>query len=297
MPDLVLEQTKSVKNRVWEVDFIRGVLVLLMAFDHFFYDWQDIVPMVFFPSSSLPLREMVDFASWYWALDLRKITRYVLLALFFAISGICTNFSRSNLKRGLILVTLGLGVGCLTYLYTYLNHTVEFIASLGFPDIWIPCNLFICYGLSILFYDLVKYLYFRFFKDLRSFSYIILILALIFIGLGIAFGGAFSYTHNVVKYSPSQFLLYLFGVYRPSIFNLEYWPLFPYVGYVFFGAYIGMRFYPDKKSLIFKDESSKVLKRTRLVTFFGRHSLWFYVLHQLVLLPVVLFVAYLLSLA
>jgi uncharacterized membrane protein len=86
-------------NRIWEIDFLRGVAIILMLGGHFLMDFQ-----IFFGFI------LIDFMQG-WGSLLRQ-----LFNIFIFVAGISSALSRSNLKRGLRL----LGIAMLITLGSYL---------------------------------------------------------------------------------------------------------------------------------------------------------------------------------
>ncbi len=67
------------KNRIWELDFVRGVAILFVVMFHTLYDMQ------FIYSYTIPF-------DWQWLVNFAGI--------FILIAGICAPFSRSCIKKG-----------------------------------------------------------------------------------------------------------------------------------------------------------------------------------------------------
>ena len=86
--------------RIWEIDFLRGLAVLLMVTFHFIVD----------------LRDFYGFP-----LDYRDGFCFILgkssACLFILCAGISTRFSRSPLRHGLKVLTWGMVLSIVTYFY------------------------------------------------------------------------------------------------------------------------------------------------------------------------------------
>ena len=88
------------KRRIWELDFLRGVCVLLMIFDHAMYDvayqfgraWADATQSEFFIALYQRARE-------YWASPLRLTTQDIVVWTFALLCGISCSFSKNNFRR------------------------------------------------------------------------------------------------------------------------------------------------------------------------------------------------------
>ena len=93
------------KDRAWDLDFLRGIALLMMLFMHMSWD--------------VRYEFGVDVFSylekgWFWS-----FIHPIIVVLFVSVSGICCTFSRNNVKRGLKLLaaTLALDIG--TFIATY----------------------------------------------------------------------------------------------------------------------------------------------------------------------------------
>lgn len=90
------------KKRIWELDFLRGLAIIMMVFDHIMYDFA-YLPGYFsnFYDVNHPLFNWLnDFARLYWNSTLRFFGREFFVLLFLLISGISFTFSKDNFKRG-----------------------------------------------------------------------------------------------------------------------------------------------------------------------------------------------------
>lgn len=101
-------------DRFWELDFVRGLCVLLMMLDHFMYCLWDIMP---------DLNEMLGtslFSGWqevarrYWNWDVRWNVRIAVILAFFLISGISCTLTRGNFRRFIPLALVALGISAVT---------------------------------------------------------------------------------------------------------------------------------------------------------------------------------------
>lgn len=113
------------KNRIWEIDFLRGIAILLMVFFHIIYDLSE------FYNYSL------DYSSgfYFWVGKIAAI-------LFISLTAISCSFSKNNKKRAFKILAAALLISLGTYFYdrlTYINFGIlHFI------------------GVSILLYSIVK---------------------------------------------------------------------------------------------------------------------------------------------
>lgn len=117
------------KERIWELDALRGLCILCMIVIHFFYDLTAFGGMEF----TLPV----------WFLFVRKYGH----VLFVLISGICVTFSSSCVKRGAIVFACGLLV---SYVTLYMDEIV------GVRDIRIWFGILHLLGACMLLYPLFR---------------------------------------------------------------------------------------------------------------------------------------------
>lgn len=295
MPTRVEKKVK--KERIVEIDFIRGVLIWFMIVDHLFFDFWGIVP--YFEPFDARLIALSDIGVNYWNWPLRIGVRFAILSLFFLISGISSYFSKNNLKRGLMI--FGVGV----------------IISLGFfifgktpmgDGEYIFFGAITCFGVSILIYWLLRFLFKKIFpKHEKDFKWIALGLGVLTIAIGLMFDCwniANAGPEYVYEINWSNFMGIILGRYQDGSAS-DWLPLFPYLGFLFIGSFIGELLYKERKSYFKplptrpKKEDPTIKKVTyyggimpykgikNVITFSGHYSLFFYLLHQIVLIAVI----------
>lgn len=159
-------------NRIIEIDILRGISILLMIFDHFMYDLKSFLPMIFsdYPYKYEFTQKLYEFSKMYWNSSFRLASRYIVVFIFLALTGICCCFSRDNLKRGGKL----LGVAYLLTLITYL-------LGIAFDDIdmTITFGVLHCIAFTILIIGLLL-------KVIEN-KYFYLIIGIIITSVGIYF--------------------------------------------------------------------------------------------------------------
>lgn len=104
------------RERYWEIDFLRGVCVLLMVFDHFMYCLWDVMPAInSFLGTSL-FAGLRETAMQYWNWNVRENVRGVVICMFFVLCGISCTLTRGNLRRFVPLAAVAVGISCVTYI-------------------------------------------------------------------------------------------------------------------------------------------------------------------------------------
>lgn len=257
-------------KRIWEIDYLRGLMILLMIMDHFFYDFGYLLSMLFSTKGAPEwLINLSTFARFYWNHDARIITRIVIISLFFVVSGISSYLSKHNLKRSLFL----LGAGVFISLASYLASII-----LQDPTVIMIISTLTTFGISIFLYWFLHKLYSLFFKNHPNcWKYVSLVIGLVIIVLGFLFK---FYNPKALSFPPENIEEWVGILIGKYYYGSDWMPLLPYVGYIFLGAFIGETVYKNKQSVLPSKLNNSF---TRPVNFVGRHSMYFYLLHQVVL--------------
>ena len=257
-------------SRITEIDVIRGICVILMVFDHFMYDIFDLMPSVFvgFPKEGF-WRDFVILARKYWLWDVRTGVRSVVVFLFLALTGISCSFSKSNLKRGLMLLVIALGVTGVTVGVGIATDNMNNLITFGILHL---------ISLSIITVSIVE----RFTQN----KWVYLAIGALMLVIGAIVLNENNYCFFGEE---SLFLIFLKQFTGVGMFGADSYSFLYYGGQIYVGVFLGKLLYSDKKSLIFKKGYSN-----DPLTFIGRHSLLVYVVHQ-ILIPVVLVIILLLQ--
>ncbi len=323
-------------KRVWEIDFLRGVAIWGMVFDHCTADFWMFFKNIFSNSDTGWLDFMIYQTDLYWKSSFRIGVRLFGVFLFVFLCGVSTVFSKNNWKRSLGLVGFGFAITIL----------LAFVANIvGNNDLQVLLSTITTIGLCLLIYTGVSYLCKRLFGK-KSWKWISLG---IFITCSIFWAIMSSINYMHIEANPPHTLDTLFdrfyfifnnngndigwfyqyknldasNIYKVILglqgFGSDWLGLFPYVGYIFLGGFVGETVYKDKKSIIkyfyHKEDrklsgeayflskqgqlNAKINMKLGFIAYPGRHTLLVYVLHQpiffAIMLPILLMSGYTLS--
>ncbi|OPZ91093.1 MAG: hypothetical protein BWY74_02078 [Firmicutes bacterium ADurb.Bin419] len=215
------------KERIWEIDFLRGFLILVMIYMHTIFDLQYSYGM------------NLNYGG-----GVHGIIVNIGGALFIMVSGISTAFSRSNVKRGFIVLGVALAITIATFLYN--------------PEFVIVFGILHFMGICMLVSPILK--------KIPTIG--------LFILSAVLASTAFILPYIKVDHN----YLFMFGLYTSDFTSSDYYPLLPYSWAFLFGMGLSRILYKEKKSII-----PFPLKST-FVNFIGRNSLYVYIVHQPVIL-------------
>ena len=278
------------ERRIWEIDFVRGIIIIGMLIDHFFFDFLELFSarntslFTNLPGFYLSISE---FANLYWVHPARIAMRFVGIFFLFLLSGISTHFSRNSLKRSAIVI----GAGAL------ISIAFIFVAQFsGSTNDLVFMGAVMGIGVCMLLYSLFRMAFGRFkkiYKWLLLGVSLAILIPWIFISRAVASDtSVFWFYYN--GYAGSLKWAYLRDMWPVEIwevligtryFGSDWVGLFPNLGYFFLGAFISETVYKNRKSLLGK-YNEKANKVTTPVVFAGKYSLWFYLLHQVVYIVV-----------
>lgn len=248
------------KKRINFLDELRGFAVFCMIFYHAFY-----ILGSFFEW---------DFADslFYFFMPVQPI----FAGIFIFICGISCTLSKSNLKRGTILLAVALG-------FTLVTAFV--MPKLGFVDCEIYFGILHFLSVSVIIFSLFSKLIYR----IHPFAGILISAVLYAFTSGIG-SGCLNYGELFVFNLPERLyesnILMPLGIHSPSFFSADYFPLFPDIFIFFAGVFSGIYFlskgYPEWC----------YPQRVPFFGFLGRNALLIYVAHM----PVIFAVAYCINL-
>jgi uncharacterized membrane protein len=200
----------KVSQRIWEIDFFRGLSIILVVCYHLLYDLGAYVGVERFFGFS------TDLSTIAWT-----IAQYFFAGLFVVLSGTSSTLTRSNLRRGLKLLAVSLAVTAITYIFDS-SQTVWF-------------GILQLLAVSILIFGLA-------FKKAKSGT--CAAWGVFVLGLGLAVS-----LLKKSMTIPFDWLLPL-GIHSPGYASFDYFPLIPWFGVFLIGAVLGRSVYAPRRSLL-----------------------------------------------
>ena len=235
------------KSRVYMLDILRGIAVLGMVFHH-----------------ALVSAEIVFETSFEFLLTTAfEVVQLIFVMVFLLVSGICTNYSRSIVRRGAVVTAAALIVSFATCVV---------MPMIGLDGLSIYFGILHMFGLSMLIYGLCR----KLFEKIPPLWGIIIFTVLFFA----------YYAFYKTNPSSEYYSLVPFGV---SCVKLppqgDYYPLFPFFFMFMTGTYLGKYVKQRKFPEFFYEFRFKPLE------FCGKYSLLVYIIHQ----PIIFGTFYLIS--
>ena len=270
------------KNRIWELDFLRGFAIVMVTVDHAMYDFCCMFPA--WRRSDTFLKTLYELGRSYLYGDLRVFWRPAFLFLFFCVSGLCTAFSRNNFIRGARLFV----VAALVSLVTYVVQTVAGV------DCFILFGVLHCLALVTLAYaacDGLVRLVFKLVSKKKTIQPIVrkivkVVVMLLFTAAFFVINQKFNVRLNdvfvkgsVIGYENDWRGLFFYEI---SWWTADYFPLFPYIAFFFLGAALAEVLYPKRKSLLPRLDG----KWHYVFSVPGRFSLPIYLMGQVVVIGI-----------
>lgn len=251
------------KQRIWEIDFLRGLMILFVVWDHFMWD----VRYVGVNYNTGLFIWLDGLAKSYYSGVLRKVTHDTFVTMFVFTSGVSCSFSNSNGKRALKMTLFA----CLLTAATYA------LSSIVGQNLTINFNVIHTIALSVLLWTAFEFIRGKcvknWQKNIFGVSMTVIIVASIVAG---ACALAEPWTGNnkiwffLAEHSGNDYAKFCGG---------DYSPFLPNFGWFLVGAFLGKLLYKERKSL-FPSVNSKWVSP---ITFCGKYSLWVYLGTQIVM--------------
>lgn len=243
------------EKRVHEVDLIRGILIIIVLIDHIINNFFIHSETWYQLSGNYFWHNVYEFTNFYWFCVPRQIIRQICLFLFVFISGISCAFSRNNWKRAAEMIVV----------FAVLQVVGNLLSSwkwLGETNTIIDFNVIGVLAFSTLFYCFVQNAGWKG----------ILASALLW--------GLFStYGMDILRTIPGTLEARVPSLVEPTFPVGDWMPLVPYITFFFLGALFSMFVYQDRTSKLTRHEWE------RPFCFVGRHTIWIYLTHQAIFIP------------
>lgn len=254
--------TLTTKKRYEFLDLLRGIMMVSVMTYHFLYDLVDILGI------SMPWFDTVG--AWYW--------EQITAGTFIFLCGVCCNFSRNNVKRGVKLILWSLVISGVTLCLD--------LASDMFSGIFIRYGILTCLGCCSV---LLGYFQEKVFDKVKPVIGTVINLALYLFTKGVAmphkgvaltgaYRGFLGIERLPLVWLPEKLYTYqglaLFGLPSYEFNSADYFPLVPYL-FLFLAGYYCWKLIKDTKVV---DKVAHL--SVKPLNFIGRQSIWFYLLHQ-----------------
>lgn len=240
-------------KRIILFDVLRGVLMLWVFIDHFLYNAYG---LFYFSFTTNAGRALAAFARGYWYSAYRDIAHPIVLFLFFCLSGLVTAFSKNHLKRAVKTSVCAVGLFVVTYL-------ADLIFKWG-----CTITIGVLYAFAVCDFVIFEL------EKLKTKPWIYLVLGVVLSVVGLL------YCYKIDFLSDKLFFLVFDEAFFRSNVTADYFPVLPYLGYFFIGAFIGKTFYKDRKAKLPLNKT--VEKILSPVSFIGRTSLFWYFASQVI---------------
>ena len=197
-------------TRIWEIDFLRGLSIILMVGYHALFDLGE------FAGVRTLLGIPIDLASTGW-----MAAQYFFASLFIVLSGISSTLTHSNVRRAMKILAVAVLVTAVTYVFDS-SSAIYF-------------GILHCLAVSILVYGLTL----EKAGPLAS-------AAAAFAVFGLSAARTVLMRDIPVRFD----WLLPFDIHSRGFSSYDFFPLLPWLGIFFLGAALGKSIYAPKRSLI-----------------------------------------------
>lgn len=255
-------------KRIFELDALRGIAVILMICHHFMWDVRYVLKLDLFSFQE------GDFFNYF--------LQPFFVCVFVMISGICCVLSRNNLVRSLRLFVAAIVVSVVTAIASLIMLKTGEISSLSRDGLFVFFNVihlltvgtFICWIVQMIEHKVLlkrhteEYAR-KYFSELVTGG---LIVAGALIVLFVPLVEKLSYRNNIWIFLP-------IGILPDNIISMgDYLPMVPWLGVFLIGISVGRTMYAEKKSA-FPGTPAALRKISVPFEFVGRNAIWFYLIH------------------
>ena len=247
-------------KRIWEVDFLRGFMILFVVWDHFMWD-------VYFGSSNPFQTGLFQWLekvarSYYSTYGLRSLTHDTFVSMFVFTSGVSCAFSNSNGKRAIKMICFALLLSAATFA----------ASSILGADVTVNFNVIHVIALSVLIWAGLEWLTSKFKKDWQHNLYGWIMFAIIITVLIVG------YQAKVKPWTDDNRIWFFLAEHSHTVPGFsEFWggdylAFFPDFAWFLVGGFLGKHLYKQKTTLFPKFNAKWVSP----ITFCGKYSIWVY---------------------
>ncbi len=225
MKDLIIK--KNSENRIEIIDALRGVSILLMVIHHFLFD----------------AVEILGAPEWLFYNEVFDVLQKFFAGVFVVLSGISSNFSLSNIKRGIFTLVVALFVTVVTVLV----------------DMPILFGILHLLGVCMLFYGLTQKLWSKLPQWVLIAAFSLLAVVSVYV---------------LKTVDVKSEMMWIFGWKSSSFVSYDYFPLFPWFFIFMSGTAIGYYIKENKFPKWFYTAKISFLPSV------GRCTMLIYIVHQ-----------------
>lgn len=248
------------RKRIWEVDFLRGFMILFVVWDHFMWD-------VYFGSTNPYQTGLFQWLekvarSYYGTYGLRALTHDTFVSMFVFTSGVSCAFSNSNGKRAIKMICFAMLLSAATFA----------ASSILGADVTVNFNVIHVIALSVLIWAGLEWLTSKFKKDWQHNLYGWLMFAIIITVLIVG------YQAKVKPWTDENRIWFFLAEHSHTVPGFsEFWggdylAFFPDFAWFLVGGFLGKYLYKQKTTLFPKFNAKWVSP----ITFCGKYSIWVY---------------------
>lgn len=201
---------KNISRRIWEIDFLRGLSIILVVGYHLLFDLGAYVGVKRFLGFSTDLSTVAFM-----------VAQHFFAGLFIVLSGTSSTLTRSNVRRGLRLLVVSLAVTAVTYIFD--------------PSEAVWFGILQLLAVSILIYGAA----FAKARPVTCAAWGVFV-------LGLSAGLHLLKSSVTIRF---DWLLPL-GIHSPGYSSFDYFPLIPWFGIFLIGAALGKSAYAPRRSLL-----------------------------------------------
>lgn len=265
--DAVIDELAATpkRQRIWEVDFLRGLMILFVVWDHFMWN----VRYAFSSNYNTALFQwLYTLSIRYYGGSLRAVTHDVFVTMFVLTSGISCSFSRSNGKRAIKMC-------CFAVLFS----VITYVSSLIFndPSLTFYFNVIHVVALSVLLYTGIEWIWSKLTKNWQKNIFGVLFFAVTMTALVV---GHCAKDMNVnwidLIFGSSEWRTAILAKFKSGGDYLSFLLDF---GWFLVGAFLGKVIYREKKT-VFPSVNPKYVVP---FTFCGKYSIWIYFASEVVM--------------